>query len=276
MAYLGIDTAARISAEQARKLAENDVTFAARYLAPGKDLTAQEVKNLREAGLAIMLCWETTANRIKGGAAAGAYDGDAARRAAEKLGIPAGTVIYFACDYNAPAEDYAAIEAYLRTAKYNVEPYGVGLYGPEKVVAEMSARGVCYYFWQCVAWSNQFLPCADVRQYAWQGDVRSVDMAKKCGIGAVDLDSAETLAGMWLPPAAPSEDPWYKPHMEWAEKNGLIMDGRPNDYVTRAELATEQERAFDLGKRMVAEMIAEAILRLQPEDDRKFSGLLDG
>lgn len=275
MTYQGIDTAANITAEQARKLAANGVSFAARYLAPGKTLTAQEVKNLRDAGLAIMLCWETTASRVKGGAAAGAYDGDAARRAAEKLGIPAGTVVFFACDYNAPAEDFAAIEAYLRTAKHSVEPYGVGLYGPERVVAEMSARGACYYYWQCVAWSNQFLPCADVRQYAWQGDVRAMDMAKKCGIGAVDLDSAETLAGMWLPPEAPEVDPWYKHQMEWAKENGLIMDGRPNDYVTRAELATEQERAFDLGKRMVAEMISEAIKNLQPEDDKKYSGLLN-
>ena len=271
MSYQGIDTAANITAEQARKLAANGVSFAARYLAPGKTLTAQEVKNLREAGLAIMLCWETTANRIKGGAAAGAYDGDAARRAAEKLGIPAGTVIFFACDYNAPAEDFAAIEAYLRTAKYNVEPYGVGLYGPEQVVAEMSARGACYYYWQCVAWSNQFLPCADVRQYAWQGDVRAMDMAKKCGIGAVDLDSAETLAGMWLPPEAPEVDPWYKHQMEWAKENGLIMDGRPNDYVTRAELATEQERAFAL----VQKMIVEAMKTMQPEDYKDRSGLLE-
>ena len=274
MMYLGIDTAARLTAEQAHKLVDNGVSFVGRYLAPGKDLTPQEVKNLRDVGLAIMLCWETTASRIKDGATAGATDAARAREAAEKLGIPAGAVIYFACDYNAPESDYASIEAYLRTASYNVGGYGVGLYGPEKVVAEMSARGVCYYIWQCVAWSNQFLPCADVRQYAWQGDPRAREMALKCGIGAVDLDSAETLAGMWLPPAAPAEDPWYKPHMDWAKENGLIMDGRPNDYVTRAELATEQERAFDLGKRMVAEMISEAIKNLQPEDDKKFSGLI--
>ena len=204
--YQGVDTIANITADQARLLAANGVSFVARYLAPGKTLTAQEVKNLREAGLAIRLCWETTANRIKGGAAAGAADGDAARRAAERLGIPEGTVIFFACDYDAPASDFASIEAYLRTAKYNVEPYGVGLYGPERVVAEMSARGACYYHWQCVAWSNQFLPCADVRQYAWQGDVRAMDMAKKCGIGAVDLDSAETLEGMWeAEPSAPRD-----------------------------------------------------------------------
>ena len=259
MAYLGIDTAARITAEQARKLAANDVSFAARYLAPGKDLTAQEVKNLREAGLAIMLCWETTANRIKGGAAAGSVDGDAARRAAEKLGIPAGTVIYFACDYNAPESDFASIEAYLRAASYNVGGYGVGLYGPEKVVSAMSERGACFYFWQCVAWSNQFLPVADVRQYAWQGDARAKAMAAACGISAVDLDSAETLAGMWAAPVKPKpepEKPWYADAMAWVKSQGIINDGRPNDNVTRAELA-------------------QVIYRIHgPSDDKKDSGLL--
>ena len=55
MTYLGIDTAARISAAQAQKLVESGVSFVGRYLAPGKDLTPQEVKNLRDVGLAIML-----------------------------------------------------------------------------------------------------------------------------------------------------------------------------------------------------------------------------
>lgn len=257
MTYLGVDTAARITAEQAQKLRENGVSFVARYLAPGKDLTPQEVKNLRDAGLAIMLCWETTASRIKDGATAGATDAARAREAAEKLGIPAGAVIYFACDYNAPESDFASIEAYLRTASYNVGGYGVGLYGPEKVVAAMSERGACFYFWQCVAWSNQFLPVADVRQYAWQGDPRAREMALKCGIGAVDLDSAETLAGMWLPPVQPEpEKPWYADAMAWAEQAGLIKDGRPNDPVTRAELATVLYRIYG------------------PEDDKKDSGLL--
>lgn len=273
--YQGVDTCATITAAQARKLRESGVSFVGRYITPGKSLDAAEITALRDNGLAIMLCWESTATRMKGGAKAGAEDAERAQWYAQKLGIPAGTVIYFAADYDVPASDFPAIEAYLKTAKYNAGDYGVGLYGPEAVVAEMSRRGSCYYFWQCVAWSNQFLPCADVRQYAWQGDARAKDMAQKTGILAVDLDSAETLAGMWLPPAAPEEDPWYKPHMEWAEENGLIMDGRPNDYVTRAELATEQERAFDLGKRMVAEMISEAIKNLQPEDDKKFSGLLE-
>lgn len=242
MTYLGVDTAARITAPQAKKLRENGVSFVGRYITPGKSLDAAEITALRDAGLAIMLCWETTAERMKGGAKAGAEDAERAAWFAMQLGIPEGTVIFFAADYKVPDSDFPAVEAYLRTAKYNVEPYGVGLYGPERVVAEMSARGTCYYFWQCTAWSNQFLPCADVRQYAGQDDARAKELAAKCGILAVDLDSAETLAGMWLPPVVEQPTHWYDEPMAWAEKRGLIKDGRPNDPVTRAELAIVLQR----------------------------------
>lgn len=245
MTYLGVDTAARISATAAKALRENGASFVARYITPGKSLDAAEISALRDAGLAIMICWETSATRMKGGAKAGAEDAERAAWYARQLGIPEGTVIYFAADYDVPTADFPAIEAYLKTAKFNVEPYGIGLYGPEAVVAEMSRRGVCNYFWQCVAWSNQFLPCADVRQYAWQGDARAKDLAQKTGILAVDLDSAETLAGMWMPPVQPAPDPtqpWYAADMAWMERNCLMLDGRPDDNPTRAELAAVVHR----------------------------------
>jgi len=269
MTYLGVDTAARITAPQAKKLRENGVSFVGRYITPGKSLDAAEITALRDAGLAIMFCWETTADRVKGGARAGAEDSERAQWYARKLGIPAGCVIYFAADYDVPAVDFAAVEAYLRTARANIDDYTVGLYGPEAVVAEMSRRGSCYYYWQCCAWSNQRLPAADVWQYAWQGDARAKDMAQKTGILAVDLDSAETLAGMWLPPVEEQPSHWYDEAMAWAEEAGLIRDGRPDDGVTRAELATVLMR-FD--QRMDAK-ITEAVKISQPEDD-SFGGLI--
>lgn len=270
MTYNGVDTAARISAAQAKKLRENGISFAARYITPGKSLDAAEIQALRNAGLAIMLCWETSAERMKGGARAGAEDSTRAAHYARQLGIPAGTVIYYAADYDVPAADFAAVEAYLRTAQANSEDYGVGLYGPEAVVAEMSRRGACYYFWQCVAWSNQRLAVSDVWQYAWQGDPRAKEMAKACGIMAVDLDSAETLAGMWMPPVQDEPQPWYAEAMAWAEENGLMMDGRPNDSITRAETATVLMRYDALAEKKIIEIYK----RLQPEDPKDKSGLL--
>lgn len=267
--YEGIDTAARITAAQAAKLRENGVSFVCRYIGPeswGKTITRDEVAILHDAGLAILLCFETSAARMRGGARAGAEDGFVARQAAEELGCPSGTVIFFAADWDVQPGELPACEAYLRTAGYNTEQFGVGCYGGERVTSTMSERGACYYFWQCCAWStNQFLPVADVRQYAWQGDARSKAMAAACGIYAVDLDSADTLAGMWLPPAQPVETHWYDETVLWAQKEGVIAptptiaDARPEDPATRAE---------------VMQMIRNYNRRFESEDTKSASGLL--
>ena len=77
MMYEGIDTAARITAAQAARLRENGVSFVCRYIGPeswGKTITRDEVAILHGAGLAILLCFETSAARMRGGARAGGRD----------------------------------------------------------------------------------------------------------------------------------------------------------------------------------------------------------
>ena len=78
MTYQGIDTATKITATQAKKLRENGVSFVGRYLVPPgmyKDITADEIQILHDAGLAILLCWEIGAGDIRQGAERGAKDG---------------------------------------------------------------------------------------------------------------------------------------------------------------------------------------------------------
>lgn len=201
--YNGIDTAAKITANAAKILREEGFSFVARYLVPNsgntawKALTASEVKDIRDARLAVMLCWEATASRVKGGAAAGAEDGRTVRKLGEGMGVPAGTVIYFAADYNVPASDYDAVDAYLDAAMMNCGLYIAGLYGHENVVNAMAKRGY-KHFWQCVAWSNEFSDAAEAIQYQWQGSPDALAVKDKIGV-AVDLDSAASLNGMWLP-----------------------------------------------------------------------------
>lgn len=270
MTYEGIDTAARLTAAQARILRENGISFVGRYLVPEslwKALTAQEAADIRSAGLALMLCWELGGEDLRGGAVKGAEHGARARQIAEAMGVPCGTNIYFAVDYNAQPGDYPAIEQYMLAAQTALGGrYVAGLYGHERIVEFLAQRGSVKRFWQCVAWSNMFSSYATVRQYAWQGDERSKAVQKLIGV-AVDLDSTETLSGMWMPGNAYDDggdtiiepQPWYAEAMAWAKDAGLINDGRPNDPVTRAELATVLQR-YD---KLVDEKIR---LRL-PEDD---------
>lgn len=204
MKYQGIDTSARITPRIAQILKQEDISFAVRYLVPNNDkygwkaLTKEEVQAIHDAGLSLMLCWETDAKRMKGGAEAGKADATVAVNLAQEMGASKGTIIYFAADYTVPESDYKFIWNYLYAASMVIGPYQVGLYGSENIVASMSERNVCQYFWQCVGGSNKFLPCANVIQYEWQGGANAKEIAKKIGV-AVDLNSAESLAGMWQP-----------------------------------------------------------------------------
>lgn len=293
MRYLGIDTAARITADQAKKLRENGVSFVGRYLVPegmGKDITEEEIAILRDAGLAILLCWELGAEAMKGGSARGAQDGTRARLIAERFGVPKGTCIYFAADYNVPNSDLIFAEQYIKAAQAALGgQYEAGAYGPMALVEFLSVRAIGKKYWQCVAWSPYFMEAAQTWQYQWQGSPESVAMAQKCGIVAVDMDSCDDLraAGMWMPtyneyddgnggsvvePSNPKEDSkpmWYDEAMAWAKELMLINDGRPNDKLTRAEMATILMR-YD---KIVDEKISKAMKLLQPEDD-SFGGII--
>ena len=224
--YQGIDTAAIISHKSAKILRENGISFVVRYLVPQsgvtawKALSAVEAKNVREAGLAVMLCWELTADRMLGGAEYGATDGAKARELAEKMGVPHGTAIYFAADWNVKESEYDDVDAYLSQVVKTIGDYRVGLYGHEKIVHAMSKRYAGMMFWQCVAWSNQLDDAANVFQYQWQGGDEAKALAAKCGF-AVDLDSADSLDGMWEPEQPRTEE---EDAMAWAKSVHIVDD----------------------------------------------------
>ena len=151
----GIDCASRLTAQTAAAIRAEGYAFAGRYLVPDgwKMLTKAEAEAITGAGLRLLTVWETTADRAKGGAAAGAADGAMALKCAREIGMPESGIIYFAVDYEPQAGDMDAIEAYLRAARANTGPYEIGVYGPYSVIETMAERGACKAFWQCVAWS---------------------------------------------------------------------------------------------------------------------------
>ena len=302
MTYLGVDTAARLSAAAAKTLRENGVSFVGRYLVPPgmyKDITADEIRVLRDAGLAILLCWEIGAGDIKGGAERGAKDGSRAKTLADQFGVPAGTTIFFACDYCPVQADYPAIEAYLRAAQNACRPYVAGLYGCAKIIDYIAQQGACEKFWQCVAWSEgKISQHMNVYQYQWSGGPESQAMTAKLGGIPVDMNRSEDIqkAGLWMPayvqyddgdggtilipndpqgftnePVGATGPAWYETAMTWAYDIGLMKDGRPNDSITRAETATVLMRYDEY----VEKKIIEIIKRMQPEDPKDRSGLLE-
>lgn len=251
--YIGVDTAARITTTQAEKLRQNGVSFVGRYLVNqtmSKAVTDDETKRIHNADMGVLLIWETYATRCREGEAAGKRDGYEAYSLAKQMGVPSNTVIYFAVDYDAPKNDYVAIEKYLYAAKLACAPYRCGVYGKADLINSVHADA----YMQCVAWSNGMVSTKNnIYQYEWQGGAEAQAMAKAVGV-PVDMCRSTDLnaAGIWMPE---KHKMWYDDAMAWAEQQGLIKDGRPNDPVTRAELATVLYRIF------------------APDDNKVFSGL---
>ena len=187
----GFDTIARLTAEQAVTMRSLGYEFAIRYCVPNnsKSITAAEADDLLSAGLAVGLCWETTAARAKSGAAGGLTDGRMAKEYAAGIGAPEGTVIYFAVDYDAQQADFDKIAAYMIAAAASCRPYRLGVYGSYSVIEEMARREIGEAYWQCVAWSGgQVSDKLDIYQKEWN---------VKTPVTRVDNNYAQTLDGLW-------------------------------------------------------------------------------
>lgn len=257
----GIDTATRITPVVAKKLKENGISFVGRYLVPPslwKAISPEEIKNLLNNDLAILLCWEIDAADISGGTNVGVQHAMKAKSLAEAYGVPSGTAIYFACDYNAQPQDYKDIEDYLKAAKdIFAGKYEVGLYGHNRICDHIANMGIARYFWQCKAWSSGVIsPNANIYQYQASGEKDAKELEKIIGI-SIDLDDAADIksAKLWMPPSK-KEKHWYDDAMAWVKEEGLMMDGRPNDNITRAEVAMMFYRRFG------------------PEDTKDLSGMI--
>lgn len=227
----GIDTATRLSAAKCRELKAAGVEFVGRYLVPPrgnlkwKALTKAEVVNISAAGMNILCVWETTADRAKGGAAAGAKDGAQALKCAREIGMPDTGIIYFAVDFGAQSADMAAIAEYLKAAREQTAEYDIGVYGCYSVIEHMSKLGICKAYWQCVGWSNgQKSSALNVYQSHWSHPL--------CGISVDDNECADMdAAGIW--------------NYEEENMTGEQIYNKLNDYLAEQEAPEWAEKELD-------------------------------
>ncbi|MFC5704146.1 DUF1906 domain-containing protein [Cohnella faecalis] len=187
----GIDCSVELNAKTAAALYAEGYRFAARYLVPKatKRLTGPEAASITAAGLQIVSVFETLAERSLGGAANGSIDGAEALQQAKLVGQPLGSAIYFAVDYDAQPQHFAAIEAYLRAAAAAIPGYIIGVYGSYAVVEEMAKRGASKHFWQTYAWSRG-LKSNHANLYQYQNGATAAGLS-------VDLDEAIGNVGWW-------------------------------------------------------------------------------
>lgn len=192
-----------------------------RYLSvPGwpKNLTAPEATELRAAAMPILLNYETSADFMLGGYAAGVTCARSARQQATALGAPGNARIYYSADFDASVSQTSIVVAFLNGAASVDGASNVGVYGGLRVVQAAAAVG--YATWQTIAWSNgQWDPRALMRQTGQQQTIGGVQ---------VDVDEIINLAGLgaWggpVPAPAPAPTPTTEDDVSFA--TGTIAPG---------------------------------------------------
>jgi hypothetical protein len=159
----------------------------------GKGLTASEIKDLHDHGIAIGINFEWYAGRMKRGAGAGTTDGQAVLAAYNRLGIPRNVPCIFSADWDTTSADYPAIDAYLRAAGAVLGGASrVGIYGEANLIDHIKASGSAKWFWQTYAWSGgRTASGIHVKQYLNSQSING---------GSVDLDrSYQSDWGQWAP-----------------------------------------------------------------------------
>jgi RHS repeat-associated protein len=150
---LACDCATILTAAKAATLKNNGYLYVGRYLTGtaggvSKALTAAELQIIFNAGLKLFPIYEShgTSNSYFN-SAQGTYDACAAISAAENLGIPAGSIIYLAVDYDAlDAQVTSNVLPYFHAVKtyfdnYNSQKYQVGVYGDRNVASRVCNSG---------------------------------------------------------------------------------------------------------------------------------------
>lgn len=153
----------------------------------GKSLTPTEADELYAAGIPIAANFESTADRMKGGAAAGHADALEARGHLGDDHMPTGLRIWFSADWDVQPGEVSLVLDYLHAAADALGSKNlVGLYGGLRAVKAAADAG--FSIWQTVAWSGgQWDPRAVARQ---TGEERTV------GGVQVDVNEILDLAGL--------------------------------------------------------------------------------
>lgn len=224
----GLDFAWGFSSSLPAAIKKAGAQFVVRYLGTSsKCLTAHERDALHAAGIGIGLVYEVSGTSFKNGESAGQTDGTAARTAAQLLGVPGGTPIWFAIDVD--TADFKSTNAYLNGCAKACAPYEARLYGSYAVVEAAGGSSA----WQTYAWSGSKVS-SHAGLYQYHNGVT---------VGGVDMDNDRTVGGSlaivngWLTHAAvPTPTPTPSPilHPVKATKDTLRLKGNTNAHAKGA------------------------------------------
>lgn len=203
-AYLGADTATKISSSNISSLTNNGIKFIGRYLPIGhsssREMTTDEVSVLSEAGITIMNIFEThglypgyeTISKNLG-----TMHGTDAKAAAQAIGAPTTSCIFFSCVANLTDDELADLVEYIRAAKIACGPYPCGLFAPRDVINYVAAHTsrVVTAYWQRWDGTSNISPNTTVMQGSPMTDFITVG-ANLSGL-SVHMNGAASISPGW-------------------------------------------------------------------------------
>jgi len=197
---LACDTATRLNSAKIQTLVNAGYKYVGRYLTNAKSgkldkkMTDEEVKLILKAGMKIFPIYQTY-----GGAASyyttaqGNEDAISAVNAALNLGIPKGSTIYFAVDYD--AYDFQVTEnilPYYKQVRDRIQSlgidYNVGIYAPRNVCNRVYNAGYAKYCFVSDASKGYSGNLGYLMPKAWSFDQFKTDITVGSGSGAIGID----------------------------------------------------------------------------------------
>jgi hypothetical protein len=150
-------------------------------------------------GVAVVVNWETFAERMRDGYPAGVVDARQADAVARSVGHPSDRPIYFSADWDTTPTDQVAIDDYLRGAASVIGVPRVGVYGSYYVCRRCLDNRTARWAWQTGAWSGgQREPRAHIYQRIGYVTVNGV----QCDVNeSLQLDFGQHLEGEMPTPA---------------------------------------------------------------------------
>ena len=162
------DCATILNSAQAKDLKNAGYTHVGRYLTGTvgvgadrrpKAITLSEIENIKNAGLSLAPIYQDGGSYPEyfENKSQGTIDARAAIRAALKLGIPFGTTIYFAVDYDCYGHEiddniipyFKSIKEIFNEIDENIKLYKIGIYAPRYVCTKVSKKGLASTSFVC-------------------------------------------------------------------------------------------------------------------------------
>lgn len=191
-----------------------------------KNLTRGEAERLSEAGIDLVLFFQTTRGFMISDRASGARDAKSALAQARACGMPEGRPLYFALDTDprplTPTE-WNKVFGYLDGAAAVIGRGNVGIYGGRLAIDRALGATKAMWGWQTKSWSEGWSAKAHVQQY--KHDV-------PLGRGRVDRDRAMTTDfGQWKVgddmPLTDADKKWLEQEIRDAVNKHASHDERP-------------------------------------------------